>query len=405
MDILFLGGIFNEDEVRAKSKGTIQNAANNLQWNIIKGLDACNGKPVSILNAVFVGSYPNNYQDLMIRPKRWSHTEDANDRNVGFCNLPGIRHISRASAMAGGISDWAGKDSSDKHIVAYSVHTPFLYAIKRAKKINPRIKSCLVVPDLPQHMNLRSRPGSLYLLFKSLDVRLASGLLKYIDSYVLLTRHMAKHLRIYDERKYIVIEGMVSSDDLPPKQQSYFNPDDTKKVVYTGTLNWKYGIKTLLESFEHINSNNYRLQICGSGEAEAEIRRLCSMDSRVEFLGSLTREAALQLQREATVLVNPRNADGEFTKYSFPSKNMEYLLSGRPTLGYKLPGIPDDYEPYMYYIQDNTSISMANKIVEICEQDEANLANFGRAARDFVINEKNNIKQARKIVDLLKQQQ
>ena len=38
--------------------------------------------------------------------------------------------------------------------------------------------------------------------------------------------------------------------------------------------------------------------------------------------------------------VNPRQNNEEFTKYSFPSKTMEYLASGVPVVAYKLDGIP-----------------------------------------------------------------
>lgn len=38
----------------------------------------------------------------------------------------------------------------------------------------------------------------------------------------------------------------------------------------------------------------------------------------------------LKAQSESEILVNPRNDNNEFTKYSFPSKVIEYLGSGTP---------------------------------------------------------------------------
>ncbi|MCL5018898.1 MAG: hypothetical protein M1426_00240, partial [Patescibacteria group bacterium] len=64
MDILFIGGVFSkekENDVLRKSRGVVQFAANNLQWNIINGLDFCKGSPISLINSVFVGSYPKLY--------------------------------------------------------------------------------------------------------------------------------------------------------------------------------------------------------------------------------------------------------------------------------------------------------------------------------------------------------
>jgi len=71
MDLLFLTGIFpkeKETEILENSKGNVQNAANVLQWNLINGLDECLGK-VSLLNAVFIGSYPKRYKKLFLEEK------------------------------------------------------------------------------------------------------------------------------------------------------------------------------------------------------------------------------------------------------------------------------------------------------------------------------------------------
>lgn len=400
MDILFLGGVFDDEEIIEKSKGVIQYAANALQWNIIKGLDICNGYPINILNSVFIGSYPRNYKDMIINSYKWSHAKGANNKNVGFINVAGIKHFTRAYGVTQEIKEWAQNGYDDKYIFIYSVHSPFLYAVMKAKKINPRIKTCLIVPDLPQYMKLTSSPSKLYLILKSLDSKLIFSLLKYIDSYVLLTEHMADYFKITKDR-YIVMEGMVNLDDLSTVEDLNEVKDGIRKILYTGTLNWKYGIRTLLEAFEKIKNKNYRLQICGSGEAESEIIRLCKKDVRIEYFGSVKRNKALQLQREATVLINPRNLEGEYTRYSFPSKNMEYLLSGRPTIAYKLPGIPEEYKNYMYFIEESTSDSMAKKIIEVCETDYKVLLKFGKNARDFVIREKNNIKQAERMIKML----
>lgn len=401
MDILFLGGVFESEEVRKKSKGGIQNAANVLQWNIIRGLNKCNENPVSIMSSIFIGTYPRNYKDMIIKSYKWSHTEGAVDKNVGFINIPGIKHFSRANRIAQSIKEWAANNEEDKCIITYSVHSPFLYAIKKAKQVNPRIKVCLIVPDLPQYMKLSSKPGRLYLVLKRLDSIVISSLLKYVDSYVFLTKHMAEYFNITEDR-FMVMEGMVNLDDLNTGYNYSKQNTEIKKILYTGTLNWRYGIGTLLDAFKLINMKNYRLQICGAGEAELEIINLSKKDPRIEFLGSIKREDVLELQRRATVLINPRNSEGEFTKYSFPSKNMEYLLSGRPTIAYKLSGIPKEYEKYMYFIEDSSTISMANKIIEVCEKKDDDLERFGALARDFVINQKNNVQQASRIIEFLR---
>ena len=45
--------------------------------------------------------------------------------------------------------------------------------------------------------------------------------------------------------------------------------------------------------------------------------------------------------------MNPRSADAEYTKYSFPSKTIEYLATGVPVVMNRLPGIPEEYEYFV----------------------------------------------------------
>jgi glycosyltransferase involved in cell wall biosynthesis len=150
-----------------------------------------------------------------------------------------------------------------------------------------------------------------------------------------------------------------------------------------------------------ITDSNYRLQICGVGDSEEEIKKAVSRDSRIEFLGRLSREEVLRLQKNATVLVNPRQNNEEFTKYSFPSKNLEYLSSGIPMIAYKLDGIPNDYDRYICYVEDNSVEALSKKIIDVCELTQAQRHLYGYEARKYVMEHKNEIVQTKKIIQML----
>ncbi len=67
MDIIFLTGLFpNEDyaEILKKSKGAVQNAANNLQWELVKGLDENLNSNFSLINSMYIGSFPKRYKSI-----------------------------------------------------------------------------------------------------------------------------------------------------------------------------------------------------------------------------------------------------------------------------------------------------------------------------------------------------
>ena len=73
------------------------------------------------------------------------------------------------------------------------------------------------------------------------------------------------------------------------------------------------------------------------------------------------------LQTRCDVLINPRPAEGEYTKYSFPSKTMEYLLSGSKVVMHRLDGIGDEYYKYIRVIEEHTPEAMAKAIMSSCE--------------------------------------
>ena len=74
-DIVCLTGLFPEeyvDEINKYSLTGVQNAANKLQWGIVKGLDGL-GENVTIFNSIYVGSYPRLYRKIMIPTFHFSH--------------------------------------------------------------------------------------------------------------------------------------------------------------------------------------------------------------------------------------------------------------------------------------------------------------------------------------------
>ena len=97
------------------------------------------------------------------------------------------------------------------------------------------------------------------------------------------------------------------------------------------------------------------------------------------------------------MLVNPRQNTDIFTKYSFPSKTMEYLASGRPVIGYRLDGIPEEYYKYIQLVNDNSVDALKDKIVEVCSLPADERNRIGMTAREFIVREKNPRVQCQKV--------
>ena len=170
---------------------------------------------------------------------------------------------------------------------------------------------------------------------------------------------------LFDNKPYTVIEGFLPNCDF-----NYENKCESKTVLYTGSLNHAFGITTLLKAFESIKDPDYRLWICGAGDGQADVEAAAERDSRIIYKGFLPKSEIADLQTRCDVLINPRPAEGEYTKYSFPSKTMEYLLSGSKVVMHRLDGIGEEYYKFIRVIDDHTPEAIANAIVDACEDND-----------------------------------
>lgn len=366
--VVFIGGVFakeNEGEIIANAKKPVEYSANVFQKKMIAGFRAVESDTLSfrVLSAPFIGSFPNACKKFTF--KGFQDPQNEYDY-VHFNNLWGYRNISRAKALKKALKAYVKDMAEEKTLIVYSPHTPFLEAAVWAKKKDPKIKICLVVPDLPQYMNLSAKKSLLYRVAKSFDIKKFNKLNRQVDSYVLLTEAMKDSIDTHGQPCRIV-EGIVTDEELANGKtlRAQAQKDSSvKTIVYTGKVYEKFGAKGLVDAFRMLTEENYRLVICGDGDAAEYVKGAASEDTRIQFLGQVPAATAKEWTFKADVLVNPRRNDEAYTKYSFPSKNIEYLLSGNPVVAYKLDGMPDVYGEMMRLILDDDKRGLTEAFAE-----------------------------------------
>lgn len=382
-----------EVSYRNNIKDTMQDAANALQWNIYEGLQNNLEEDIELFNILPVDSFPQYYKRPFVKGQYFGEY----GYNIGFCNIKLLRIYAKKVSIYRVLKEWILKDSERKTLFVYTLSHSFISAIAQIKQEFLDLKVCVIVADLPHMSSLSRQHRFLRKLFVNRQSEDTYKNLNVIDGFVLLTEQMADYLKIH--QPYCVVEGIAEERSYI----KYTNLFKLKTVVYTGTLHEKFGVIHLVKAFEEIKSNDYQLILCGIGDGEEKIKRAQMKDSRIKYMGQVTREEALDIQGKATVLVNPRLNNEEFTKYSFPSKTMEYLSSGIPVIAYKLDGIPKEYDDYIQYPDDQSVKSLAKKIIEICEWNDGKRRSVGEMSREFVLTNKNRDTQARKIIELVEE--
>lgn len=388
MKDIFLGFYYEgekEAELLKNSTVGISTAANQYQTGFLEGL----GKETCIISTLSVGAFPKRNRKLFYKREN-KRVAYGDVTYLPFINLHGIKDMMFSQGIYRELAKII-RAQSHTTVYVYSLNVVFERVLKRLKrKFGDKFTYCLIIPDLPGAYGI-VRKG-IKGIKDRMDAKPKMQNASFADCYVFLTEAMRE---LFPPRPYVVIEGF-----LPTEQFDYSNTRIPKTILYTGTLNGKFGIQTLLDAFALIKDEQYRLWICGAGGIEQKIVETAQKDHRIEFKGFLPKKEISKLQTQCDVLINPRPAEGVFTKYSFPSKTMEYLLSGSKVLMYRLPGIGDEYFHYVRELSSVDPKEMAEKIVEACS-DASFYEMPWMEQVQWIQNQKNATRQLEKLTRLL----
>lgn len=253
-------------------------------------------------------------------------------------------------------------------------------------------KTVGIVTDVPCYFsNMENIP--LYQKFNLAIMRKFKG-------YLLLTEQMSDIVNP-KKRPYIVLEG--HADESMVNIENRLDKKADKHIcLYAGSLERIYGIESLVKGFINAGIPDTELHIYGNGDYVEDLKKLSKQYDNVKYFGIAPNDEIVEAELHATLLVNPRPTNEEYTKYSFPSKNMEYMASGTPVLTTRLPGMPKEYNEYVYLIDEENEDGVCEKLKEILSQPKEVLHEKGMRAKEFILKEKSNVVQAEKLIKMVK---
>jgi len=397
MDFYFLGGIFTDTDIsniKKLSNSTIQYAADALQKNYIKGFsDSSLVNSLTVVNLPFIGSYPKKYKTIFYKPcLEQEYIKRAKIINIKFCNIFLIKNMFRFFLSIKKLLNAIPSQKNKVVLVSYSMHLPFLLSCFILRALRKNVYWCLIAPDLPEYMS--SAKG-----IKKIILTIVGSISYYIankaNCIVVITKEMG--FRFNNKIEKILIEGIADIHTIETRARL----DKKKKYfLYSGTLDRRYGIRTLVEAYLKSNVTDYDLYICGDGDEKKYVEKMSFLNPKIKYLGQIDRNSVLRLQKNAFLLINPRQNTAEYTKFSFPSKVIEYMSSGTPVLMFKLDGIPDEYYKYCFISEHGTN-NLSKKIFELSKMHPIILKKKGDAAQEFIIKFKSPNIQVQKILDII----
>lgn len=333
--------------------------------------------------------------------KRVEKEGNIEHRHLGLINFPGIKQLGIGLSFFFHTLAWQirnrGKEKGIVMDASYITVLPFVLAASKPF----RCKKTAIYCDIYEYMAevKDARNNDKISVVRKLAQKITVNSYRQLDSYVFLTEQMNEVINITG-KPYIVMEGLVDVN-MATKPNELSNKADGMVVMYAGAICAQYGVKNLVEGFMDYENKDAKLWIFGDGDYKDELKNINQKDGRITYFGAVPLKTVIEKELEASLMVNPRPVDKEFTKYSFPSKNMEYMASGTPILTTRLPGMPKDYYDYIYTIDGNSKEDVTAALQSALANSEAELLNMGKKAKEFVLKNKNNVAQSARILALL----
>jgi len=398
MKIMYFGTVCNLPEYerllqKCKQKPTI--ATINFEASLLEGLEK-NNADIDVFSFPMIPVFPKS------KCIYWGNKKEVLSSGykctwIKTLNLPILKQLSRSISGKKIIKKYLHQNNDkDCVILMYSL-PPFLVksVLKYSHKHN--VNCYAIIPDLPKNMYINSKTNGItrYLQNRYLSITLKRQ--GNFDGYIYLTEEMSNEIN--PVKPYIVMEGIANINLF--NEIKIDNKGAIKSIMYAGRLNERYGIFNLISAFKKANVPNCEMWIFGNGNAENELKEIVEADARIHFFGRRSLKEVLEYEKRATLLVNPRSTKEDFTRFSFPSKTIEYMMSGTPLLTTKLPGIPQEYYKHVYSVEDNDIQLMADAIKKILCKPKEELNEFGNSSSQFIIEEKNAKSQANRILSFI----
>lgn len=396
MDIIYITSACSQTKFEEKvSNNKNAFAFQNQKFHnlLIKGLSEIQEVRITV-----VSTYPVDRSEKIIR-----YEEEVDDKvryiYPSYYNIPILHRLGKYINTRKIVK----KSLSENTILVCNVlDYDMCLAVQSIRNSLPNLKIVGIVTDIPQISS-----GASFIGGNSLKAKFSSWLKSYYnksifnyDAFLFLAEPM-NNIVNEANHPFCVIEGFsdIRMQDICNKIEEKSYP---KVLLYAGGLHVEYGIKKLVEAFDEAKVPEWELHIYGNGNYKETLLKKCDQNKTIKYYGVKPNNEVVDSQIKASLLVNPRPTKEEFVKYSFPSKTMECMASGTPLLTTHLPSMPQEYNPFVYFIEDETDEGFVKALRCFLTKKPEELHIKGCKAKQFVLAQKSNVSQAKKFYEFLK---
>lgn len=373
-------------------------AGNKMQIGILKGLKKLHDD-INVVTEIPIATYPREKR-IFIKAGNIEVTDGIQADIVPFVNMFVLKQITMIVCAFFMLFKWAMKNPKEKKVIITYNSFPYISIPTVLVSKIFKIKKVCIFADPPIDASKRSM---VIRIAKYFERKSTEKNIKKFDGIIALNKEAVE--KYSPNIKYVLIDGGFDINDKPHNkpggQWIGYSSGDVIDILFSGGLYEYNGLSNLINAFKSIKNNEMRLTIYGEGPLKEVIKKSTQEDSRIIYKGNVSNDEMLVIQQNAGILINPRPIDEPMSLYTFPSKIIEYMLSGTPVITTKLNGLTPDYLQNVFVIENNSILEITKGIEFVVGLDREQLINKAIKARDFIIKNKTWDIQSKKIYDFI----
>jgi glycosyltransferase involved in cell wall biosynthesis len=186
---------------------------------------------------------------------------------------------------------------------------------------------------------------------------------RHYQLYLALTNPLLKVYQV-ENKPHLLVPGLI---EFPEGASRHPRP----YLFFSGALYTRYGIESLIQGFLDLGKIDFDLLIAGYGPETAFVEKMSLTHRHIKFLGLLSPKETMKYQAGAYANINPRPLDETLDQVAIPSKVLDYLSTGVPTISTEHPFIKATFGDTLHWIETSSPDGIRVAILSFLKGDYA----------------------------------
>lgn len=279
---------------------------------------------------------------------------------------------------------WAAKHKNEpRNILVYNTYLPSISTLyKAARKTKSKLFSILYDLGIPPKRLGLSR---VTMWAYKVGEKNAKKYIPKLDGRIVINERIAKDYAPNND--FILIDGGINQQVIEHLFPLELSNDSRYTMVLAGMLWDQNGTKLVLDMMAEHPELPVDVVFAGKGIDVPLIEAAAKNDSRIIYKGMLNMSDLFKVYQSADILLNLRLE--EETDYHFPSKLLEYLVTGKHVISTPIAHAERDYGQFLTILCEPTPEGLAKNLEEIMSKGKQYLHKKGISAQNFMLENRN----------------